>query len=153
MAPIGLLPCPQCGMIMMLSKYFLNANLSRIWTTYSFRGKFISTSNAIPGRRLLLDCFCATCQSIIEEDIQRGCYQHVGTLQLTINRVAGENINRVAGEEVEKCERLQEKCSAFSIERCGMWCAKRNLLSSILYDRIFLGFKVGNRNNLGPMSN
>ena len=153
MAPIGLLPCPQCGMIMMLSKYFLKANLSRIWTPYSFRGKFISTSNAIPGRRLLLDCFCATCQSIIEEDIQRGCYQQGGTLQLTINRVAGENINRVAGEEVEKCERLQEKNSAFSIERCGMWCAKRNLLSSILYDRIFLGFKVGNRNNLGPMSN
>ena len=85
MAPIGLLPCPQCGMIMMLSKYFLKANLSRIWTPYSFRGKFISTSNAIPGRRLLLDCFCATCQSIIEEDIQRGCYQHGGTLQLTIN--------------------------------------------------------------------
>ena len=61
-------------------------------------------------------------------------------MQLTINRVAGENINRVAGEEVEKCERLQEKNSAFSIERCGMWCA----------NEIFLGFKVGNRNNLGP---
>ena len=88
---------PQCVMIMMLSKYFLKANLSRIWTPNSFRGKFISTSNAIPGRRLLLDCFCATCQSIIEEDIQRGCYQHAGTLQLTINRVAGENIKRVAG--------------------------------------------------------
>ena len=144
MAPIGRLPCPQCGMIMMLSKYFLNANLSRIWTPYSFRGKFISTSNAIPGRRLLLDCFCATCQSIIEEDIQRGCYQHAGTLQLTINRVAGE--------EVEKCERLQEKNSAFSIERCSMWCANE-IFSSILYHRIFLGFKVGNRNILGPMSN
>ena len=85
MAPIGLLPCLQYGMIMMLSKYFLKANLSRMWTPYSFRGKFISTSNAIPGRRLLLHCFCATCQSIIEEDIQRGCYQHAGTLQLTIN--------------------------------------------------------------------
>ena len=134
MAPIGLLPCPQCGMIMMLSKYFLKANLSRIWTPYSFRGKFISTSNAIPGRRLLLHCFCATCQSIIEEDIQRGCYQHAGTLQLTINRVAGE--------EVEKCERLQEKNSAFSIERCSMWCANE-IFSSILYHRIFLASKLG----------
>ena len=121
---------PQCGMIMM-SKYFLNANLSRMWTPYNFRGKFISTSNAIPGRRLLLDCFCATCQSVIEEDIQRGCYQHGGTLQLNINRVAGENINMVAGEEVEKCERLQEKNSAFSIERCGIWCANE-IFTSIL---------------------
>ena len=129
---------PQCGMIMMLSKYFLKANLSRIWTPYSFRGKFISTSNAIPGRRLLLDCFCATCQSIIEEDIQRGCYQHVGTLQLTINRVAGDNM---AGEEVEKCERLQEKNSAFSIERCGMWCANE-IFSSILYHRSVLSLKT-----------
>ena len=112
-----------------------------MWTPYSFRGKFISTSNAIPGRRLLLHCFCATCQSIIEEDIQRGCYQHAGTLQLTINRLAGENINMVAGEEVEKWERLQEKNSAFSIERCSMWCANE-IFSSILYHRIFLGFKV-----------